>query len=202
MARRIKQRASSSAATKATTNPAGQRPQSGDMLLWPDPTYLRRPGRLQHARFSQKVECDERDHEPTALGPERGEVAPPVVPQHDRLAVDQCRIGRRAANGFNDACESIREVGTASGPDLMRSPCLRTTMIKAACLISWPALPGGRSTSAGSQGGMNPTGRRRRQGAGGTRHDSPPGGTRCRPLRRARGELRQWPPPDRRDRSD
>jgi hypothetical protein len=41
---------------------------------------------------TQKVEGDERGHEPAALRQETDEVAPSVVPEDDRFAVDQ-RLG-------------------------------------------------------------------------------------------------------------
>jgi hypothetical protein len=45
------------------------------------------------------------------------EVAPPVVPEHDRLAVDQRPVDIEAANRLGDRREPIRKVRAAAAPD-------------------------------------------------------------------------------------
>ena len=55
---------------------------------------------------------------PPRLVRERDEVAPSVVPQHDRFAVDHRLVRGEAANRLGDRREAIGEVRAAAAPDL------------------------------------------------------------------------------------
>ena len=65
---------------------------------------------------------------PAALGHERTEVAPPVVTQHDRLAVDERFVHRQAAH--RPAIPKNRSVKSAPhrAQTLTRSPCFKAMM--------------------------------------------------------------------------
>jgi hypothetical protein len=67
---------------------------------------------------AQEIEGDQRGLPLAAVGQQRAKVAPPVVPQHHRLAIDERLIDRQAAHRLNDPHESVSEVRTASGPDM------------------------------------------------------------------------------------
>jgi hypothetical protein len=65
---------------------------------------------------------------PAALGHERTELAPPVVTQHDHLAVDERFVHRQAAH--RPAIPKNRSVKSAPNrvQTLTRSPCFKAMM--------------------------------------------------------------------------
>ena len=66
----------------------------------------------------QKVEGDQRGLRSAALGQERMEVAPPIVLERHRLAVDEGAVAGEAANRRGDSRESVGEVRAATALDL------------------------------------------------------------------------------------
>ena len=66
----------------------------------------------------RRSKANERGPALAALGQERMEVAPSVVHERDRLAVDQRPTHRQTANRLGDRREPIGEVRAAAAPDL------------------------------------------------------------------------------------
>jgi hypothetical protein len=72
---------------------------------------------------TQKIEGQQRGHEPAVLGQERVEVASTVITEDDRFDIDQRIVRRKAANRFGDPLPSDREVRSAAAA--CASPNLR-----------------------------------------------------------------------------
>ena len=83
---------------------------------------------------------------PPRLVRERDEVAPSVVPQHDRLAVDQRHIAGEGANRLGDCWEPIGEVRAAAAPDVHQLKLLENKDAETVVLdLVQPAWSGGRA---------------------------------------------------------
>ncbi|HEY1863156.1 MAG TPA: hypothetical protein VGG77_05570 [Roseiarcus sp.] len=84
------------------------------------PPRLQWPQALIVSLEAHKIEGHERDLRAAALGQEGAEVAAPVLPQHDRLAVDQRPVHIEGADRLDDHREPIGEVRTAPRPERAR----------------------------------------------------------------------------------
>jgi hypothetical protein len=90
------------APSAASASPEQNSADAGGQLLERLASRLERPQALIVAIEAQKIEGDERGLRAAALGHERAEVAPPVVSQHDRFAVDERPVHRQTADRLGD----------------------------------------------------------------------------------------------------
>jgi hypothetical protein len=126
------------------------------------------------AAETQKVEGHQRGLLPAVFGEERMEVAPPS----SRNTTASPSIIASSALTPRTASAILEKRPVKSAPrrlqTVTRLPCFQATMRKPSCLISCsqPGPAGGRSTSVGSHGWMNPGGALRRQSEGVARQDT------------------------------
>ena len=95
----------------------------------------------------------------------RLKIAPPVIPEHDRLAVDQRPVDIEAANRLGDRREPMRKVRASAAPDHRTLALLAGKDAEAVVLhLMQPARSCGRIRNEGRIAGPDETGWLRRDG--------------------------------------